>query len=268
MERPPDILAKICADRRAHVRSCQRQRPLSGLLRDAAAAPAPRGFADALRAASTAEGYGLIAEIKRASPSKGLIREAFDAPALAQAYAAGGAHCLSVLTEPDHFQGADQYLTAARAVVSLPILRKDFMVDPYQVVEARAIGADCILIILAATDDGLARELTATARELGMDVLCEVHDRAELDRAGSFDAGMIGINNRNLRTFAVDLATTETLVPHAPADRLVVAESGLSTPADLARMAAIGVRCFLIGEALMRQPDLEHATRTLLARPN
>jgi len=205
------VLKRICADKRILVSDRRRSRPLGEVERAAAAASPPRGFAAALRRTVASGRYGLIAEIKRASPSKGLIREAFDAPALAQAYAAGGAHCLSVLTEPDHFQGADQYLTAARAVVSLPILRKDFMVDPYQVYEARAMGADCILIILAATDDGLARELTATARELGMDVLCEVHDRAELDRAGSLDAGMIGINNRNLKTFEVTLDTTSRL---------------------------------------------------------
>ncbi len=261
-----DILTGICAAKREHVRRCRRERPVSGLLHEAASAPPPRPFAAALRAAVAAGDYGLIAEIKRASPSRGVIRADFDPPALARAYAAGGARCLSVLTDEAYFQGDDGHLTAARAATSLPVLRKDFIVDPYQVVEARAIGADCILIILAAVDDGLAHELAATAAELGMDVLCEVHNRAELDRAHAIDAAMIGINNRNLRTLAVDIATTEALIAHAPADRLIIAESGLATPADLARMAAVGVRCFLIGEALMRQADVEQATRALLRR--
>lgn len=266
MVAPSDILAEICAARREHVRRCQRDRPISGLLNDAASTSPPRGFAAALQDAVTGGGYGLIAEIKRASPSKGLIRADVDPPALARAYAKGGARCLSVLTETDHFQGQDRDLTAARAAVSLPVLRKDFMIDPYQVVEARALGADCILIILAAVDDGLACELAATASELGMDALFEVHDRGELDRAGRIDAAMIGINNRNLRSLVVDLATSEALARHAPDGRLLVAESGLATAADLARMAAVGVRCFLIGEALMRQADVEQATRDLLAR--
>ncbi|MBL8660842.1 MAG: indole-3-glycerol phosphate synthase TrpC [Rhodospirillales bacterium] len=266
MNGPADILAEICAAKREHVRTRQRLRPVAGLLSEAASASPPRGFAAALRSAVAAGDYGLIAEIKRASPSKGLIRSDFDPPALARGYAAGGALCLSVLTDAAYFKGDDGHLAAARAAVPLPVLRKDFMVDPYQVVEARTIGADCILIILAAVDDGLAHELAATAAELGMDALCEVHDRAELDRAQAIDAAMIGINNRNLRTLAVDIGTTEALAACAPTDRLIVAESGLATPADLARMAAVGVRCFLIGESLLRQADVTEATRALLHR--
>lgn len=266
MSEAGNILDEICAVKRDHVRRCKLEKPLAGVAADAAARRPPRGFAAALRRTLASGGYGLIAEIKRASPSKGLIRADFDAAALAKAYAAGGARCLSVLTDEPYFQGNSAYLVAARAAVDLPVLRKDFMIDPYQVVEARAMGADCILIILAAIDDILARELAAAARELDMDALCEVHDRPELERAARLDAAMIGINNRDLRTLRVDIATSEALASFAPANRLVVAESGLATPADLSRMAAAGISCFLVGESLMRQPDVEAATRALLAQ--
>lgn len=260
-----DVLARICADKRAHVARRKRERPLSDLDRAARAAGATRGFAARLASAVEAGRYGLIAEIKKASPSKGVIRADFDPPALARAYAAGGATCLSVLTDEPYFQGRDEYLTAARAVVELPVLRKDFILDPYQVLEARALGADCVLLIMAALDDAQASELDAAARDLGMDVLVEVHDAAELERAVRLGARLVGINNRNLKTLAVDLATTEQLAPRLPAGVLAVSESGLFTPADLARMARAGCRCFLVGESLMRQPDVAAATRALLA---
>ncbi len=266
MSRTRNILDEICAVKREHVRRCKRDKPLSVVSADAQTAEPPRGFAAALRQAVGEGGYGLIAEIKRASPSKGLIRADFDPAALASAYAAGGARCLSVLTDAPYFQGDPAFLVAARAAVRLPVLRKDFMIDPYQVAEARAMGADCILVILAAVDDILAGELAAAATALGMDVLCEVHDRAELDRAGRIEAAIIGINNRDLRSLRVDIATTEALAPFAPADRLVVAESGLAAPADLSRMAAAGVSCFLVGESLMRQPDVKSATQALLGK--
>lgn len=259
------ILARICADRRADVSARMRECPFVAVAAEAQAAPPPRPFAATLRAAA-AGGYGLIAELKKASPSGGRIRPDFDPPALARAYAAGGAACLSVLTEPHYFEGEDADLTAARAAVALPVLRKDFMLDPYQVAEARALGADCILVILAAVEDSVARELMATAADFAMDVLTEVHDADELERAIALGAPLIGINNRNLKTLAVDLGTTEALAPLVPVDRLVVSESGFRTHDDLARIAAIGVRCFLIGEALMREVDVEAATRWLLGR--
>ena len=262
-----DVLARICADKRKHIERCKTRRPLAEVERAAADAEPPRGFEMALRQARHDSRYGLIAEIKKASPSKGLIRKDFDPPALARAYHQGGASCLSVLTDRPYFQGDDTYLAAARDAVPLPALRKDFMLDPYQVAEARALGADCILLILAALTNAEVKALAAEAGRWRLDVLAEVHDRAEIDRALGLEAGLIGINNRNLKTMAVDLATTEELAPLVPADRLLVGESGLSTPADLARMAAVGVTTFLIGESFMRQDDVAEAVRTLLAQP-
>lgn len=261
-----DVLTRICDDKRAHVAACKAARPVSVVEEAARAASAPRGFKAALKRAVAEGRYGLIAEIKKASPSKGLIRADFDPPTLARAYAAGGASCLSVLTDEPYFQGRDAYLVAARAAVDLPCLRKDFMVDTYQVAEARALGADCILIIMAALEDGQAADLLAAARQWGMDVLVEVHDRAETERALLLDAELLGVNNRNLKTLAVDIATTEELAALVPANKMLVSESGLYTPADLSRMAAAGASCFLVGESLMRQDDVTAATRALLAR--
>jgi indole-3-glycerol phosphate synthase len=261
-----DILEKIKAYKLEHVAACKTSVPLTEIEARAKDAPPTRGFADRLADAAR-EGYGLIAEIKKASPSKGLIREDFNPPALAEAYAAGGATCLSVLTDGPSFQGDDSYLTAARSAVDLPALRKDFMYDTYQVAEARALHADCILIILASVSDAQAQELEAAAFEWDMDVLLEVHDAAELERASLLKSPLMGINNRNLKTFETTLDTTRTLSKLVPADRTIVCESGLNTPEELADMARYGARTFLIGESLMRQDDVANATRTLLANP-
>lgn len=261
-----NILDQICADKREYVREQKRLHPLSEVFASVHGVPSPRGFSDRLKKAVAAGGYGLIAEIKKASPSKGVIREDFDPAALATAYSAGGATCLSVLTDAPYFQGDVSYLGMARNAVRLPVLRKDFILDPYQVVESRAIGADCVLLILSALVDSQAEELASTAAEFDMDVLVEVHDRNEMNRALKLGASLIGINNRNLKTLKVDLRTTEELAREVPEDRLLVSESGFSTPTDLARMAALGVGCFLIGESLMREHDVESATRALLQR--
>ncbi len=261
-----DVLNRICALRREDLERRRRRLPAAVLEERLREVTPPRDFVAALERTDAAGELALIAEIKKASPSRGLIREDFDPPALARAYAEAGASCLSVLTETAHFRGADHHLTAAREAVPLPVLRKDFTLDPYQVLEARAIGADAVLVIMAAVEDGLAAELVAAAAGLGMDVLVEVHDTAELERALRLDTRLIGINNRNLRTLEVDLETGRRLAPLVPADRLVVAESGLRRHADLLRLREAGARAFLVGESLMREEDLVAATRKLLGR--
>jgi len=262
-----NVLEKIAAYKREEVSAARGARPMSVLEAEARAASPVRPFHGALRAAEAAGRYGLIAEIKKASPSKGLIRADFEPDALARAYEAGGATCLSVLTDGPSFQGAADHLRAARAATTLPVIRKDFMLEPYQVAEARAMGADCVLIILAMIADGAAREIEDAAHHWGMDALIEVHDRTELDRAATLRSPMIGINNRDLRSFETRLETTEALAPHLAGDRHLVAESGLFTPGDLARLARAGARSFLIGESLMRAPDVASATRAILANP-
>lgn len=259
-----DKLAEICVAKREEVAVRKTLATLDDLDRAAGGATAPRGFRRALDA-KAATGFGLIAEIKKASPSKGLIRADFRPAEHALAYEHGGAACLSVLTDAPYFQGHEDYLMDARAASTLPVLRKDFMIDPWQVAESRAIGADAILIIVAALDNFTMAEIEAAALERGMDVLVEVHDEAEMERAARLRSRLIGVNNRDLRTFRTDLATTERLAPLAPAGALLVGESGINSHADCDRLAAAGVRCFLVGESLMRQDDIEAATRALLA---
>jgi len=263
-----DVLTRICADKRAELAERRLARPESALRSLAQSVEPPRGFHRALVEDAAGGRPVLICEIKKASPSKGLIRKDFDPANLARAYQAGGASCLSVLTDAPYFQGRDEDLVAARTAADLPVLRKDFMLDPYQILVSRALGADCVLLILAALSDPQALELEDAARELAMDVLIEVHDSAELDRALGLKSPLVGVNNRNLKTLEVDLATCEALAPRVPAERLVVAESGLTTPADLTRMQKVGAKAFLIGESLMRQADVTAATAALLRAPD
>jgi indole-3-glycerol phosphate synthase len=264
---PPDVLARICADTRAEIAIREAARPLSVLKsKIAARRDTPRGFGQALKQALMDGKCGLIAEFKRQSPSGGAIREGAEPADVARAYEAGGAVCLSVLTDGPYFGGSLADMQAARAAVALPVLRKDFILDPWQVYESRAAGADCILLIMAALDNDQARALEEVARSLDLDVLVEVHDQRELDRAMGLQTPLIGLNNRNLKTLQTDIETTITLAPHVPPDRLLVTESGIRDYADLKRVAAVGAHCLLVGESLLRQDDIAEATRALLGR--
>ncbi|MBL8631507.1 MAG: indole-3-glycerol phosphate synthase TrpC [Rhodospirillaceae bacterium] len=261
-----DTLVAINKVKQARVNERKARVPLAEFEAKAKAASPARGFAKALQAKVDAGQYALIAEVKKASPSAGLIRADFDPAKLAQAYERAGAACLSVLTEEDHFQGSDAYMVAARNATKLPVLRKDFMLEPYQIIESRALGADCILIIMASLSDAQAAELESVAFQFGLDALVEVHDAEEFERAMKLKSPLIGVNNRNLRTLKTDLATTEQLATLLPKDRVLIAESGLKTPADMSRMARVGAKRFLIGESLMRQADVEAATRAILTK--
>ncbi len=265
----PDVLVNICANTRLEVAARKTKTSVEAMRQTIALnGDRPRGFGAALKDATVHGKYGLIAEIKKASPSGGLIRPDFDPPSLARAYRDGGAACLSVLTDEKYFQGTAAHFRAARAAVKLPVLRKDFMLDPWQIFESRAMGADCILLIMACLTDAEARDLERLARDLDMDVLAEVHDKRELDRALGLETSLIGINNRDLRTLKTDLATTEELAPLVPPDRFLIAESGIRDTEDLRRLSAVGPNCYLVGESLMRQADVAQAVRDLLGDCN
>jgi len=259
-----NVLLEICEQKLVHIEKRKRQKPENQLLVEAKKATKPRGFLEALQEKSK-NGYGLIGELKKASPSKGLIRQKFNPTELAIAYERGGAACLSVLTDIPYFQGNDNFLVQAREATTLPVLRKDFMLDTYQVIESRALGADCILLIMAALEDSLAKILEDCAIELGMDVLVEVHDEVELNRALKLKTALLGVNNRNLKTMVTDIGMTERLASIAPSEKILVSESGLRTNMDLSRMARVGARCFLIGESIMIQTDVENTTKALLS---